>query len=181
MQHAWLAGWLVLAAVLAPPAGASTPKAEPGAQASPTSLASPAVAPLASASPSSPADLEPRVQKLSAQLRCLVCQNQTIADSNADLAVDLKRQVREMLARGASDREVIDFMTARYGDFVLYRPPVKSSTALLWFGPGLLLVVAVGVFLLVLRRRAKLPAERFEPDPEPDATGRGDRSSNDRP
>jgi cytochrome c-type biogenesis protein CcmH len=168
MQRAWLAGWLVLAAVLAQPAGASTP------------TAAPAVVPLATAA-ASLADLEPRVQKLSAQLRCLVCQNQTIADSNADLAVDLKRQVREMLARGASDREVIDFMTARYGDFVLYRPPVKSSTALLWFGPGMLLAVAVGVFLLVLRRRAKLPAERFEPDPEPDATGRGGQPSNDRP
>ena len=122
---------------------------------------------LASAAQGTPAELELRVQKLSAQLRCLVCQNQTIADSNADLAVDLKRQVREMLARGASDREVIDFMTARYGDFVLYRPPVKGSTALLWYGPGALLVVAVGVFVVILRRRAKLPAERFEPDPEP--------------
>jgi cytochrome c-type biogenesis protein CcmH len=121
------------------------------------------------------------VQQVAIELRCLVCQNQTIADSNADLAVDLRNQVREMLRQGRSEREIIDYMTARYGDFVLYRPPVKSSTALLWFGPGLLLVVAVGVFLLVLRRRAKLPAERFEPDPEPDATGRGDRSSNDRP
>jgi len=124
---------------------------------------------LARAAEGTPAELELRVQKLSAQLRCLVCQNQTIADSNADLAVDLKRQVREMLARGASDREVIDFMTARYGDFVLYRPPVKGSTAALWFGPGLLLVVAVGVFFLILRRRAALPAESFEPDPQPDA------------
>jgi cytochrome c-type biogenesis protein CcmH len=122
---------------------------------------------LARAADASPAELEARVQKLSAQLRCLVCQNQTIADSNADLAVDLKRQVREMLARGATDREVIDFMTARYGDFVLYRPPVKSSTALLWFGPAALLVVALGVFGFILYRRARLPAERFEPDPEP--------------
>ena len=122
----------------------------------------------ARAAEGTPAELELRVQKLSAQLRCLVCQNQTIADSNADLAVDLKRQVREMLGRGASDREVIDFMTARYGDFVLYRPPVKGSTAALWFGPGLLLVAAVGAFGLVLLRRARLPAERFEPDPQPD-------------
>ena len=121
---------------------------------------------VARAAEGTPAELELRVQKLSAQLRCLVCQNQTIADSNADLAVDLKRQVREMLGRGASDREVIDFMTARYGDFVLYRPPVKSSTALLWYGPGALLVVALGAFALVLRRRARLPAERFEPDPD---------------
>ena len=121
----------------------------------------------AGAAESLPAELEQRVQKLSAQLRCLVCQNQTIAESNADLAVDLKRQVREMLARGATDREVIDFMTARYGDFVLYRPPVKGSTALLWFGPGVLLVLAVGVFAIILHRRNRMPAERFEPDPEP--------------
>ena len=121
----------------------------------------------ARAAESLPAELEQRVQKLSAQLRCLVCQNQTIAESNADLAVDLKRQVREMLARGATDREVIDFMTARYGDFVLYRPPVKSTTALLWYGPGVLLLVAIGAFGFILHRRSRMPAERFEPDPEP--------------
>ena len=124
----------------------------------------------AGAAESLPAELEQRVQKLSAQLRCLVCQNQTIAESNADLAVDLKRQVREMLARGATDREVIDFMTARYGDFVLYRPPVKGSTALLWFGPAALLVAGVAVLLLVLRRRSRLSPEAFEPDTDPDAT-----------
>ena len=144
-----LAGCVTLAALLLQPAQAST-----------------AAAAVPAASVALPAELELRVQKLAAQLRCLVCQNQTIADSNADLAVDLKRQVREMLVRGASDREVIDFMTARYGDFVLYRPPVKGSTALLWFGPAVLLVGALGVFVLILRRRAKLPAERFEPDPE---------------
>jgi cytochrome c-type biogenesis protein CcmH len=139
-------------------AAATSAAAQPSAPtAAPASVAPPAVA--------DPV-LEARVLKLSAQLRCLVCQNQTIADSNAELAVDLKRQVREMLGRGATDREVIDFMTARYGDFVLYRPPVKSSTAVLWFGPGVLLVVAVGVFLFILRRRSKLPPERFEPDPE---------------
>ncbi|MFM7531569.1 MAG: cytochrome c-type biogenesis protein CcmH [Rubrivivax sp.] len=138
------------------------PATLPVAPAGPAALASVA------ASAALPPALEQRVQKLAAQLRCLVCQNQTIADSNADLAVDLKRQVREMLARGATDREIIDFMTARYGDFVLYRPPVKSTTAFLWFGPGVLLVGAVGVFLFILRRRARLPADRFEPDPLPD-------------
>ena len=148
--------WAVLAVLAA--AAATSTAAQPSAPtAAPASVAPPAVA--------DPV-LEARVLKLSAQLRCLVCQNQTIADSNAELAVDLKRQVREMLGRGATDREVIDFMTARYGDFVLYRPPVKSSTAVLWFGPGVLLVVAVGVFLFILRRRSKLPPERFEPDPE---------------
>jgi len=110
--------------------------------------------------------LEARVMKLSAELRCLVCQNQTIADSNADLAVDLRNQVRDMLRRGDTPAQITDYMTARYGDFVLYRPPVKGSTLLLWFGPMVLLVMAVGVLAFIVRRRARLPAERFEPDPE---------------
>src|SRR5512134_3812499 len=82
--------------------------------------------------------LEARVLRIAGELRCLVCQNQTIADSHADLAQDLRRQVREMIRQGKSDAEIIDYMTARYGDFVLYRPPLKSTTALLWFGPALL-------------------------------------------
>jgi len=99
--------------------------------------------------------LEKRVTALSAELRCLVCQNQTIADSNAPLAVDLKNQVREKLASGMSDSDIIDFMVARYGDFVLYRPPVKATTTLLWFGPPLLLLVGLWLFVrTVLRRRA---------------------------
>ena len=110
--------------------------------------------------------LEQQVMAISAELRCLVCQNQTIADSSADLAVDLRNQVRSMLQRGESQAQIIDFMTARYGDFVLYRPPVKGTTALLWFGPAALLVVAVGVFIVVLRRRSHLAPDRFEPDPE---------------
>ena len=96
-----------------------------------------------------------RATALAEQLRCLVCQNQTIADSNADLAVDLRRQVREQISAGRTDAEIIDFMTARYGDFVLYRPPLKSSTLLLWAGPALLL--AIGTFAairLVRERRA---------------------------
>ena len=104
--------------------------------------------------------------KISAELRCLVCQNQTIADSNAGLAVDLRNQVREMLKRGDTPEQITDYMTARYGDFVLYRPPVKSSTAVLWYGPAALLVLAVVVLLFIVRRRSKLPSERFEPDPE---------------
>lgn len=83
--------------------------------------------------------LEQRVKAITEELRCLVCQNQTIADSHADLAIDLRNQVREKLAQGMSDKEIIDFMVQRYGDFVLYRPPVKSTTWLLWFGPFLLL------------------------------------------
>ena len=106
----------------------------------------------AAALPQESPDLEKRTMKIAAELRCLVCQNQTIADSSADLAVDLRRQIREALARGASEREVLDFMVQRYGDFVLYRPPLKASTVLLWCGPFLLL--ALGVWLLARRVRA---------------------------
>ena len=109
--------------------------------------------------------LERRLVAIANELRCLVCQNQTIADSQADLAVDLRRQVREMLQRGHSDAEIIAFMTERYGDFVLYRPPVKSTTWLLWFGPALLLAGGFCTLGWVLRRRARLGDERFEPDP----------------
>jgi cytochrome c-type biogenesis protein CcmH len=103
--------------------------------------------------------LEKRVTALSAELRCLVCQNQTIADSNAPLAVDLRNQVREKLAAGMSEGDIIDFMVARYGDFVLYRPPVKAATVLLWFGPPLLLLAGLWLFArTVLRRRAAAAA-----------------------
>ncbi|MEO5732146.1 MAG: cytochrome c-type biogenesis protein [Rubrivivax sp.] len=108
--------------------------------------------------------LEARVMRIAAELRCLVCQNQTIADSHADLAVDLRRQVRQMLSEGQSQQQVLDYMTARYGDFVLYRPPLKESTAILWFGPALLLVGGFSVLVVVLRRRSRLPADRFEAD-----------------
>jgi cytochrome c-type biogenesis protein CcmH len=103
-------------------------------------------------------DLEKRVSALAGELRCLVCQNQTLADSNAPLAVDLRNQIREQLKGGASESDVIDFMVARYGDFVLYRPPFKASTLLLWAGPFLLL--AAGFALLVRRvaRRREPPA-----------------------
>jgi cytochrome c-type biogenesis protein CcmH len=105
--------------------------------------------------------LDRRVDRVTSELRCLVCQNQTIADSHAELALMLKRQVRDMLARGATDRQAVDFMVQRYGEFVLYRPPVKASTWLLWFGPfGLLLA---GLALLFARLRAR----GLEPDDEP--------------
>ena len=103
--------------------------------------------------------LERRVQALSEELRCLVCQNQSLADSHADLAVDLKNQVREKFKQGASEQDVIAFMTERYGDFVLYRPPVKATTWLLWFGPGLLMVAGLIALFLRLRRRATIAAE----------------------
>ena len=109
--------------------------------------------------------LEARVMRVAAELRCLVCQNQTIADSHADLAVDLRNQVRDMLRRGDSEAQVYAYMTARYGDFVLYRPPLKSTTALLWFAPALLGVGGLLALVLVLRRRSRLSADRFEADP----------------
>lgn len=119
--------------------------------------------------------LEARLQKIAVELRCLVCQNQTIADSNADLAVDLRRQVRDMLRDGKSEREIIDFMTARYGDFVLYRPPVRSDTALLWFGPVALMIVGVALLIVVLRRRNRLRPDQFEADPASDDDAAVDR------
>jgi cytochrome c-type biogenesis protein CcmH len=113
--------------------------------------------------------LEARMLSVTAELRCLVCQNQTIADSHADLAVDLRNQVRDMLRQGKTDREIIDYMTARYGDFVLYRPPVKPTTMLLWFGPAVLMLGGLATLVLVLRRRSRMADADFEPD-EPEAS-----------
>jgi cytochrome c-type biogenesis protein CcmH len=118
-----------------------------------------ALTPLVHANEAAPAAedpvLERRVNKLSEELRCLVCQNQTIADSHADLAIDLKNLIREKLRQGLSDQEVKDFMVERYGDFVLYRPPVKTTTWLLWFGPFALLVIGVVVLVVKLKARAR--------------------------
>ena len=111
--------------------------------------------------------LEARMIKIASELRCLVCQNQTIADSSAGLAIDLRNQVRDMLQRGQTDREILDYMTARYGDFVLYRPPLKASTSVLWFGPAVLLLVGALTLVVVLRRRSKMPAELFDADDTP--------------
>ena len=106
--------------------------------------------------------LEARARDLSKELRCLVCQNQSIDDSNADLARDLRVVVRQRLVAGDSDREVLAFVTDRYGDFVLLRPPMQPNTYALWFGPmAVLLIVAVGL-AVVMRRRAGLSTE---PDP----------------
>jgi cytochrome c-type biogenesis protein CcmH len=123
----------------------------------------PAVAREAVPEASDPA-LEARMIHVTSELRCLVCQNQTIADSHADLAVDLRNQVREQLRAGRSDAEIVDYMTARYGDFVLYRPPFKPITVLLWLGPALMLGGGLIVLALVLRRRSRLPQDAFEPD-----------------
>ncbi|MBI2307170.1 MAG: cytochrome c-type biogenesis protein CcmH [Rhodocyclales bacterium] len=97
--------------------------------------------------------VEKRLLAITAELRCLVCQNQTIADSNADLANDFRREIRKLIAEGKSDQEILDFMVARYGDFVRYRPPVKGTTILLWAGPGVLLLIGLGVLIRYLRRR----------------------------
>ena len=98
---------------------------------------------------------EKRLQVLSEELRCLVCQNQTIADSNAELAQDLRREIRGMIKEGKSDKDIIDFMVVRYGDFVLYRPPVKGITLLLWGGPIALMLLGLFILQRYLRRRAK--------------------------
>jgi cytochrome c-type biogenesis protein CcmH len=124
---------------------------------------------LAADAPPAAADpvAEARMMAIAAELRCLVCQNQTIADSHADLAIDLRQQIREMLAKGMDEVRITDYMTERYGDFVLYRPPFKASTALLWAGPALLVVGALAGLFTVLRRRQRLGDEAFDP-PTPD-------------
>ena len=106
-------------------------------------------------------ELEARVLKIAEELRCLVCQNETIAASQADLAKDLRQQIREQLTQGRTQPEILDFMAQRYGDFVLYRPPLKFSTVLLWAGPFVLLLLVAGVLLMNIRRRDPLA----EPSP----------------
>lgn len=134
--------------------------------------ASAPAAPLAVPTAANPA-LEARMLAITGELRCLVCQNQTIADSHADLAADLRKEVRELLAQGKSDEQIRDYMTARYGDFVLYRPPLKATTVALWAGPAVLLAIAIAALLVTIARRRRLGDERFEADPdwddEPDA------------
>ncbi len=107
-------------------------------------------------------DLEKRTAALAHELRCLVCQNQTLADSNAPLAVDLRNQIREQLAAGRSERDVREFMVARYGDFVLYKPPFKATTLLLWGGPFLFLLLGVFLLLKRVRRRPEAAPELSE-------------------
>ncbi len=97
---------------------------------------------------------EARARAISRQLRCLVCQNQSIDDSNASLAADLRRIVRERITAGDSDSQIIAFVTARYGDFVLLKPPFKAATYLLWFGPPIVLLIALGFIVVRTRRRA---------------------------
>lgn len=109
--------------------------------------------------------LEQRAKKLAAELRCLVCQNQSLADSNADLAIDLKNQVRSQIREGKSDAQIRDYMVARYGDFVLYSPPWKPTTALLWAGPFMLLIAGALALVMVLRsRRARIVTTELTAD-----------------
>ena len=169
-----LAALLAFAAAL-PAFGAAAPAS---ASAAPAVAAASAVASAAASAPASvrreapgahptaadPA-LEARMLAITGELRCLVCQNQTIADSHADLAVDLRQEVRELLQKGRTPEQIRDYMTARYGDFVLYRPPLKASTAVLWLGPGVLLAIALAALVVVIRRRARLSDDQFEPEP----------------
>jgi cytochrome c-type biogenesis protein CcmH len=111
--------------------------------------------------------LQHRYEAINRELRCLVCQNQTIADSNATLAQDLRREVREMIAAGKTDDEIRDFMIERYGDFVLYRPRMSAGNLLLWGAPALLLLAAAIVLVRVVRRRAQ------ETDIEPEGPEAG--------
>jgi cytochrome c-type biogenesis protein CcmH len=129
--------------------------------------------------------LEVRVMLIAEELRCLVCQNETIAASHAELAVDLRQQIREQLQQGRSSAQILDFMAERYGDFVLYRPPFKTLTALLWIGPFALLLLAASLLLWHLRRRTQQPAAPLSPDElqraqqllgEPGARRQGGRS-----
>jgi cytochrome c-type biogenesis protein CcmH len=103
--------------------------------------------------------LEKKVNDITSELRCLVCQNQTIADSHAELAIDLKNQVREMVKAGQTQDQVVDYMVQRYGDFVRYRPPVKPETYLLWTGPFLLLGLGIVVLVFNLNKRRRMIAD----------------------
>lgn len=112
---------------------------------------------------------EARYKKLIDELRCLVCQNQNLADSNAELAQDLRAQVYKMIEAGNSDQEIIDFMVMRYGDFVLYRPPFKLRTAMLWAGPFLLLIFGIGYLVIYLRRQTRKTETKLSTDEQQQA------------
>ena len=117
-------------------------------------LAGPALA--KEAKPVEDPQIDQRMQALTQQLRCLVCQNETLADSRADLAEDLRKEIREQMKAGKSDQEIIAFLTQRYGDFVLYKPPVKATTYLLWFGPFVLLLGGTLLLYRYLKHRREI-------------------------
>jgi cytochrome c-type biogenesis protein CcmH len=118
------------------------------------------------------AAFDARLKKLESELRCLVCQNQTLADSNATLAEDLRREVRDLALAGRSDDEIRAYLVARYGDFVLYDPPLKRTTWLLWIGPFALLAGGAALWWTILRRR-EVAAKSMPPPADPDAEARG--------
>ena len=107
---------------------------------------------------------EERYQGLIEELRCMVCQNQNLADSNAGLAQDLRDRTYDMVREGKSDQDIIDYMVDRYGEFVLYRPPLKMTTLLLWFGPAVILIIAVITFLIYSRRLRQKPELELNAD-----------------
>ncbi|MCK9687652.1 cytochrome c-type biogenesis protein [Scleromatobacter humisilvae] len=156
-----------LAALLAcafalPTRAADAPASAPSAAASDATVKF--EAPTARLTAADPA-LEARMLAITGELRCLVCQNQTIADSHADLAADLRQEVREMLQKGQTPEQIRKYMTDRYGDFVLYRPPLKATTAVLWLAPATLLAIALAALALVIHRRSRLADDEFEPEP----------------
>jgi len=109
--------------------------------------------------------LEQRLMRLAKELRCLVCQNESLADSHADLAADLRNQIRDQMRAGQSDEQIKSWLTQRYGDFVLYRTPVKSTTVVLWFGPFVLLLAGLaGLFLYLRRRRTRVSQLALTPE-----------------
>jgi cytochrome c-type biogenesis protein CcmH len=109
--------------------------------------------------------IEQRLHKLAQELRCLVCQNETLADSQADLAEDLRDEIREQMKAGKSDKEIINFLTARYGQFILYKPQVTPTTYLLWFGPFVLLLAGLAVlFYYIKQRRDQIPEKPLTSD-----------------
>lgn len=109
---------------------------------------------------------EKRLNAISTELRCMVCQNESLAASDAELAHDLRREIRTMIGDGKNDSEIMDFMVSRYGDFVRYRPPLKGNTLLLWFGPALLFAVGIGGLFVFLRRRSQAAGEKPLSDAE---------------
>ena len=109
--------------------------------------------------------MEARLNHLAEELRCLVCQNESLAGSRSDLALDLRREIRTLMRQGQTDEQILAFMVGRYGDFVLYNPPVKSTTWLLWAGPFVLMLIGLGVLVLVLRRRGMAPSSAGSASP----------------
>jgi cytochrome c-type biogenesis protein CcmH len=108
--------------------------------------------------------LEIRLREMANELRCLVCQNQSLADSDAPLAVDLRREIRTMMEEGRDDASIIQYLVDRYGDFIRFRPPLKATTLLLWFGPPILIALAGSAWVFALRRRQRVPATPLSND-----------------